>query len=700
MTRSLLPRPRPAGLYLWGSVLILLLAALLRFYRIEYQSYWHDEGNSLHLAGESAALIIQSAAADIHPPAYYLALKLWRLGLGETEFALRGLSALAGVVLVALLYRLGRDFFGPGAALAAAALGALNPFLIYYSQEARMYALAATLGAASFGLLARWLGRLWGPAASTGGSLERRLNMPRANFRKVLAERGFWLDGLGYMLVSAWGLYTHYAFGFIILAQNVIVGVWHLAALATRRPAASTRLGAWLGLQAITLIVYLPWLPVAYHQLTHWPSTRVYQPFLSALADVTCYLAFGRTLPPAGLGTVLALMALTLVWGASRRREFAVALLWLVVPAGLTLGFGLFSEAFSKFLLVAVPPLCLLLGQGLAASVGRLTHAVPFGRPRRIESDGQPHSKPAARAFGFSWRRFLIEAKSLLGIILGTCFLVSFGSATYASLQNLYFNPAYFRDDYRGIARYVEGMARPGDAIILIAPNQIEAFGYYHRSGAEVFPLPHARPLDEAETTAALEDLTARHTRLFVLYYADEQADPAHFVEGWLNAHTFKASDTWYGQVRLALYAVSTPAAQMTVPSGARWGQHISLAGYTLQAESLAPGDILQITLFWQTDAPLGVRYKVFVHLYADPAQPPPAQQDGEPGGGRRPTTAWAAGQRYADNHGVLIPADLPPGRYTLAIGLYNLFDQTRLDVTQAGQTLGDRLELGTITIK
>src|SRR5207244_3394969 len=128
-----------------------------RFYRLDAQSYWNDEGTSLGLAGRSVPTILRSAAADIHPPGYYLILKTWHTVTGDTEFALRGLSALAGIVLVALLYRLGRVYFDRPAALAAAALGALNPFLVYYSQEARMYMLAATLAAASFLLFSLWL---------------------------------------------------------------------------------------------------------------------------------------------------------------------------------------------------------------------------------------------------------------------------------------------------------------------------------------------------------------------------------------------------------------------------------------------------------------------------------------------------------------------------------------------------------------
>ena len=175
-------------------------------------------------------------------------------------------------------------------------------------------------------------------------------------------------------------------------------------------------------------------------------------------------------------------------------------------------------------------------------------------------------------------------------------------------------------------------------------------------------------------------------------------------MEDWLNTNTFKAGEAWYGQVRLATYAVAAPATEIATPSGARFttpsGATITLDGFTLQSSTLAPGDILQVTFFWRADAALKERYKVFVHLYAAPDQPPPAQQDGEPGGGRAPTDSWEPGREYADNHGVLIPTDVPAGNYTLMIGLYNLFDGTRLPVTLNGEAMGDRLELGTITVK
>jgi hypothetical protein len=68
--------------------------------------------------------------------------------------------------------------------------------------------------------------------------------------------------------------------------------------------------------------------------------------------------------------------------------------------------------------------------------------------------------------------------------------------------------------------------------------------------------------------------------------------------------------------VRLAIYAV--PAAMSDTPShtlDVRFGDAIHLRGYTLSGDTVAPGDILQLALFWQAEIPISTRYKVFVHV-------------------------------------------------------------------------------------
>ncbi|HUZ76986.1 MAG TPA: glycosyltransferase family 39 protein, partial [Chloroflexota bacterium] len=131
---------------------LLVVAFGLRAARLEYQSLWYDEGSSLFLSRQSLSAITAGTANDIHPPLYYYLLHFWMLAAGRTEFAVRGLSLLQGVLVVALVLALGRRLFDVRSGLLAAGAAAISPLLVYYSQETRMY-MQVTL----FGLLATYL---------------------------------------------------------------------------------------------------------------------------------------------------------------------------------------------------------------------------------------------------------------------------------------------------------------------------------------------------------------------------------------------------------------------------------------------------------------------------------------------------------------------------------------------------------------
>jgi hypothetical protein len=128
----------------------------------------------------------------------------------------------------------------------------------------------------------------------------------------------------------------------------------------------------------------------------------------------------------------------------------------------------------------------------------------------------------------------------------------------------------------------------------------------------------------------------------------------------------------------------------------AQLGDSIRLLGYSLLTDTIAPGDILPLTLFWQAKAPLTTRYKVFVHVLDADDRPPVAQIDREPGGGLIPTTIWQPGQTVIDRYGVVIPSNAAPGRYRIAVGLYG-FDGARLKVW--GASSSDQVILSEITV-
>jgi hypothetical protein len=267
--------------------------------------------------------------------------------------------------------------------------------------------------------------------------------------------------------------------------------------------------------------------------------------------------------------------------------------------------------------------------------------------------------------------------------------------ASGRSLRHYYWDPAWARDDYRGTAAYVGALARDGDAVLLNAPGQWEVFTYYYDGDVPIYPLPRRRPPEVDTTVAELERIASEHDRLFCLFWATDESDPERIVEGWLNQHAYKALDLWRGNARFVVYSLPRTAQtdEMEQQLSARLGDRILLQGYTLGAETTAASEILQLTLFWQAEAPLGERFKVFVQVL-DVSNNIVGQRDAEPGGGGLPTTEWPVGEIIVDNYGVLVRPGTPPGRYRLISGLYSLTTGRRLSANG-----DDKVALGYVNV-
>jgi len=138
----------------------------------------------------------------------------------------------------------------------------------------------------------------------------------------------------------------------------------------------------------------------------------------------------------------------------------------------------------------------------------------------------------------------------------------------------------------------------------------------------------------------------------------------------------------------------------------ATFGGEARLLGYSLDTEAVAPGDSLNIVLYWQALAPLDDDYTVFAHLLGghNPSTGGPlwVGHDAQPDLGHYPTTSWQPGEVILDWHPLAVPADAPPGEYQLEAGLYLLATMVRLPATDAaGQPIpDDAVLLGTIQVK
>jgi hypothetical protein len=154
---SAVAAPAPAGVApsasrlarWWPLAALTVAAAALRLSTLGLQSFWYDEAfTPVHVLHPSLWATLRSVVhSENTPPLWYLLAWVDSRILGTGEVALRLPSALAGIATVPVAWAIGRELAGRRAALACAALVALNPLLVWYSQEARAYALFVLMAA-------------------------------------------------------------------------------------------------------------------------------------------------------------------------------------------------------------------------------------------------------------------------------------------------------------------------------------------------------------------------------------------------------------------------------------------------------------------------------------------------------------------------------------------------------------------------
>ena len=670
--------------------LVLLLAFALRFYRIQAPSLWNDEGTSIALAGRGLAAITQGAANDIHPPLYYYLLHFWMGLFGKSELAVRALSSILGTWLVLCTFALGRwsaarslrNGAGDAVGLLAAFFAALSPFQVYYSQEARMYMLSALLGALSTLFLLRLL---LGRSSHAHGRL---------------------LSFAAYSLSTSLLLYTHYFAATLVIAHNLAFLYWWLftprngGVLGEPQADRLPVLLRWTALQVAIAASYAPWLYLVAGQLGRWPAISEPLRLSTLLLDLLRVFSLGLSVAPHASPALMGFGLLLLVGAAApffrSRGETpgrpgsmqafvpqSICLLCLFVPVLAMYVLSMSRPMYNpKFLLICTPAFYVFLAQGTAAL---------SAMAQRLQTSAMLHAK-GARHVSPDWA----PARALSALVIAGFVAVASGR----SLQAYYFDARYVRDDYRGIAQYIEAMERDGDAILINAPGQVDTFAYYYRGQLLLYPLPRQRPLDEVQTEADLKQLVRDRSRIFAVLWATDESDPKRFVEGWLDQHGYKAMDSWYGNVRLVVYALPVVASPGAIeqPLHANLGNQVRLLGYNLPTPEVMPGDIVQLTLFWQAIAPMQERYKVFTHIL-DAHGHMVGQRDAEPGGGAKITSIWTQDEQVVDNYGLPILPATPPGEYVVEIGMYNLETGQRLPVMEAGQAVSDHILLRPVRI-
>jgi mannosyltransferase len=321
---------------LWARRPLLQLAVItavggaLRFAFLNQQSFWFDEAVTVHLVHKSLVGMFDSLpGSESTPPLYYLLAWVWSRMFGTGEAGLRSLSAVLGTATVPVAFFLGRLFASHRAGLFAASLVACSPLLIWYSQEARCYALLVLLGALS--VLAFEHARRW----------PRRAELTR------------------WAVVASLALATHYFAVFLVAAEAVWLIIEH-----ARRRTVLVAVGAVAAAGAALL-------PLALHQegtnQTWWITVA---PLSSRVRQTVTQFATGAYSPPHHGATLVAAATFLVVgllwWRLSHRDRRGAGIPLLLGVVTILLPLALAPTRFDKFFYRNVVASWPLLAVGLA----------------------------------------------------------------------------------------------------------------------------------------------------------------------------------------------------------------------------------------------------------------------------------------------------------------------------------------------
>ncbi len=517
----------------WGAPLALALVAfLLRIPDLGAQSLWRDEVDVLRFANEPAAQLLHNLAQiKYNGPLYYIFMRGWLALAGESEFALRFLAACAGVLAVCLTWWIGRALIGRRAAWLAALLVAVSPYMVWYSQEAKMYALvsalttlamACQLRALSTGRAGWWAGFVIAASLSFYIHMLAALLIPVYATIFLLAWPGYrrrwrgWLASMGaltlpYVPLVHWQLplvVKTYATGHPFYSiQDILASLFNLY---TRGVAL---VGSW--------IVVAVFLFAALAGIFTPPSARPAQKRAGAKN-----LEVGFNLRPGPAAPSLSLprknggkgrggeggLATTILSGA-RLRLFL--LVWLFLPIGIVYLVSLRAPVFEpRYMIFVAPAFYLLAGSGLTV-------------------------------LSRSWRP---AAGVALAVILSFSLL---GVWTQASVP--------LKSDFRAAAAYVVARRQDGTPIMFHMPYVRYTFDYYFHGDYAALEGPWTNGgQSEAQVDTAMTHLLAGYGDAWVVFSESGLWDARGLVRSWLDRHARLVEVAHFALVDVCYYDLGT----------------------------------------------------------------------------------------------------------------------------------------------
>lgn len=330
-------------------IAILILALILRIINLG-QSIWLDEGINAVYVNELnfKQLFFEYPIGDFHPPLFHLVLKTFITFFQLSEWSLRVPSVIFGVMTVITTYLIGKRLYDNKTGVISALLIATSPLAIYYSQEARMYSLAAFLASLSVYF-----------------------------FVSVLKNDKVY-NWIGFILATALTLYTEYI-------PYLLIPTFLLFITLFKKRIAKSTLKSFLPSFLLVLILISPWLLVLPNQLKTgllsasaspvWASV-VGSAQLKELPLTLVKFIIGRISIDNNLTYLLAVTPLTIFYLflltiSLLRMNYQRLFLWfyLLIPATLAFIISINIPVYSYFRLVFILPAFYILAASAITNV-------------------------------------------------------------------------------------------------------------------------------------------------------------------------------------------------------------------------------------------------------------------------------------------------------------------------------------------
>ena len=626
--RRALPSPiRPR----FESLLLLLLALALRAWDLDRWSLWYDEAYCWWVASQVPLReMLTLSAREVIPPLYYLILRAWIPLAGTTEFALRWLSALFGVFAVACAGRLVWRLTGRRAgALAAMLLFAVAPPFLWASREVRMYGPALTWTLlASVALLEVF-------AASSAG--RRRL--------------WTWL----WAGATLAGLYTQSLVGFWLVGQ-VLIGLVLAKEAAPRGRRLLREEVRSLVFPALTVVIlYLPWVWTAMKMA---PLNRTYWPGRLSSVGLLRRSLGGLTvmehLPSETVQGVAALMLATglLALALSRPRPLA----------------GLYPLLYSAPLLL----------------IALIYRGIPKWGARHASLFAPASFLTLAVAWG-SFQRVRLRRLKVVSFLVLVAVTALYGRFLWEADRNLLTNPAYAREDWRGVAGYVQVHRTPDD-VVLISTGSVYPSWLYYAGNEGMLPLPDEPLLDVTHVLTYPEVARQLNAALvscspcdvWLVAWLDHVTDPTGLVETLLEHVGREQPVPDFRGLKVRRFRLEEPPSFPADPPvderpNVELLPGVRLWGYTLPDVPHPADRPLELQVWWVTDAPerVGARTHRASFRLRDALGVEWGQDDRTLAAGGYRLDRWPAGVPVLERFSLELPAGIPPGPYTPTLILY-----------------------------